>query len=128
MKSKKILITALLLAGMTLPLVSCGESTVITLWVGEESAEFYQQVCNEYVESHPDFKYTISVTGVDTGTVGGAMATDNTACGDIIVTAHDNIGKLVERGLVYPFTDETLINQVTDDNPASFLEIGRAHV
>lgn len=123
MKSKKILITALLLAGMTLPLVSCGESTVITLWVGEESAEFYQQVCNEYVESHPDFKYTISVTGVDTGTVGGAMATDNTACGDIIVTAHDNIGKLVERGLVYPFTDETLINQVTDDNPASFLDV-----
>ncbi|HNX15928.1 MAG TPA: extracellular solute-binding protein [Bacilli bacterium] len=123
MKSKKLLITALLLAGITLPLVSCGESKVITLWVGEESAEFYQTICNEYVESHPDFKYSIDVTGVDTGTVGGAMATDNTACADIIVTAHDNIGKLVEKGLAYPYTDESLIAQVTADNPASFLDV-----
>lgn len=123
MKSKKILITTLLLAGMTLPLVSCGESTVITLWVGEESAEFYQQICNDYVETHPEFKYSISVTGVDTGSIGGTMATDNTACADIIVSAHDNIGKLVEKGLVYPFTDEALITQVTNDNPTSYQDV-----
>ena len=123
MKSKKILMTAVLLAGITLPLVSCGESTVITIWVGNESAAFYQTICDEYIAAHPDFKYSIAVTGVDTGSIGGAMTTDNTACGDIIVSAHDNIGKLVEKGLAYPFTNQALIDQVTNDNPASFLDV-----
>jgi len=123
MKSKKLLITSLLLAGMALPLVGCTGSTVITLWVGDESAEFYQQVCDSYIAEHPDFKYSVKVTGTDTGTVGGMMTTDNTACADIITVAHDNIGKLVEKGLAYPFSDQTLIGQVTNDNPSSFLNV-----
>ena len=44
---------------------------VIRVWVGEESAEFYQKICDQYVADHPDFGYTIVVKGMDTGSVAG---------------------------------------------------------
>lgn len=122
MKLKKILAAAVLLAGSMATMTACG-SSVITIWVGEESATFYQEKCDSYVESHPDFKYKIKVVGTDTGSAGGAMTTDASACGDIITVAHDNIGKLVEKGLVMPIYDENLINQVAADNPTSYQSV-----
>ena len=95
----------------------------IVVWVGEESAEFYQNVCNDYVANNPDFGYTITVKGMDTGAVAGTVTNDPSAAADIYTVAHDNIGKLASTQCAKPFTDEDLIKQVLADNPASFQNV-----
>ena len=96
---------------------------VIRVWVGEESAEFYQKVCDAYVAEHSDFGYKIEVKGMDTGSVAGTITNDPTAAADIYTVAHDNIGKLASTQCAKPITDENLIKQVKDDNPASFQKV-----
>jgi len=125
MRTKKLLITAALVAGMIIPLSSCSSkaSNVITIWVGEESATFYQSVCDEFLKENEDFGYGIKVIGSDSGTAGGAMTDDNTKCGDIITIAHDNIGKLIDKNTILPFVEESLVAQVDADNPQSFKDV-----
>ena len=95
----------------------------IRVWVGEESAEFYQKVCDAYVKDHPDFGYTIEVKGMDTGSIAGTITTDPTAAADIYTVAHDNIGKLASTQCAKPITDQSLLDQVLADNPASFQNV-----
>jgi arabinogalactan oligomer/maltooligosaccharide transport system substrate-binding protein len=96
---------------------------VIRVWVGEESAEFYQKTCDEYVAAHPEFGYKIEVKGMDTGSIAGTITNDPTAAADIYTVAHDNIGKLASTQCAKPITDETLIAQVLADNPESFRKV-----
>ncbi|MBQ5468703.1 MAG: hypothetical protein IIT62_07325 [Oscillospiraceae bacterium] len=96
---------------------------VIRVWVGEESAEFYQKICNEYLSAHTDFGYKIEVKGMDTGSVAGTITNDPTAAADIYTVAHDNIGKLASTQCAKPITDESLIAQVKADNPESFQSV-----
>ena len=128
----KKLISLLLAACMVLTLTACGgggdggkkpEDTKIVVWVGEESAEFYQKACDDYVAAHPDFGYTITVKGMDTGAVAGTVTNDPSAAADIFTVAHDNIGKLAATQCAKPITDESLIRQVKADNPASFQNV-----
>ena len=93
---------------------------VIRVWVGEESAEFYQKVCDEYIAAHADFGYKIEVKGMDTGSVAGTITNDPTAAADIYTVAHDNIGKLASTQCAKPIVDESLVSQVLADNPESF--------
>lgn len=93
---------------------------IIRVWVGEESAEFYQKVCDEYVAAHPDFGYKVEVKGMDTGSVAGTITNDPTAAADIYTVAHDNIGKLAATKCAKPITDQALIDQVLAENPDSF--------
>ena len=93
---------------------------VIRVWVGEESAEFYQKVCYEYIAAHADFGYKIEVKGMDTGSVAGTITNDPTAAADIYTVAHDNIGKLASTQCAKPIVDESLVAQVLADNPESF--------
>ena len=93
---------------------------VIRVWVGEESAEFYQKICDKYIADHADFGYKIEVKGMDTGSVAGTITTDPTAAADIYTVAHDNIGKLASTQCAKPIVDESLINQVLSENPESF--------
>ncbi len=93
---------------------------VIRVWVGEESAEFYQKVCDEYVAAHSDFGYKVVVKGMDTGSVAGTITNDPTNAADIYTVAHDNIGKLASTQCAKPIADESLISQVLSDNPESF--------
>ena len=99
-----------------------GKSNEIVVWVGEESADFYQEVCNKYVEDN-ELPYTITVKGMDTGSVAGTVTNDPSAAADIFTVAHDNIGKLASTQCAKPFTDEALISQVLADNPASFQNV-----
>ncbi len=96
---------------------------VIRVWVGEESAEFYQKVCDEYAAAHPDFGYTIVVKGMDTGSVAGTISQDPEAAADIYTVAHDNIGKLASTQMAKPITDQTLIDQVLADNPEAYRNV-----
>ena len=129
---KKVL--ALLLAfAMVFCLAACGggdsgnkgqkDDGVIRIWVGEESAEFYQKVCDEYIAAHSDFGYKVEVKGMDTGSIAGTITNDPVAAADIYTVAHDNIGKLASTQCAKPISDESLIAQVLADNPESFRKV-----
>ena len=130
---KKILSVLMVSLMLLVTLTGCGgggdkpsdkpDDGVIRVWVGEESAEFYQKVCNQYVADHPDFGYKIEVKGMDTGAIAGTITNDPTAAADIYTVAHDNIGKLASTQCAKPITDESLIAQVTADNSAAFQSV-----
>ncbi len=132
-KEMKKLTAILLVLAMTLVLFTgCGgdsgkkeekDDGIIRVWVGEESAEFYQKVCDEYLAANSDFGYKIEVKGMDTGSVAGVITNDPTAAADIYTVAHDNIGKLASTQCAKPITDEALIAQVTADNPEAFKNV-----
>ena len=124
----KKLIALLLVVMFAMPLLaSCGGSGgggTIRVWVGEESAEYYQTLCDEYLAEHSDFGYKIEVKGMNTGSVAGTITTDPQAAADIYTVAHDNIGKLASKNAyAKPFTDQSLIDQVLADNPESFKKV-----
>ena len=123
---KKLIVLCLIFAMSLTILAGCGSSggsNVIRVWVGDESVDFYQKLCNEYLADHTDFGYTVEVQGMDTGAVAGTITTDPTAAADIFTVAHDNIGKLASTVCAKPILDESLIKQVTDDNPESFKKV-----
>ena len=124
---KKFIVLFILLAMTVTLLAGCGGSSggdsVIRVWVGDESVDFYQKLCNEYVASNPDFGYTVEVKGMDTGAVAGTITTDPNAAADIFTVAHDNIGKLAATVCAKPILDEELIQQVLADNPESFRNV-----
>lgn len=132
---KKTLAFLLAVAMLATLLVGCGGNStggngggasddgIIRLWVGEESAEFYQKICDEYAASHPDFGYKVEVKGMDTGSIAGTITNDPTAAADIYTVAHDNIGKLASTQCAKPITDQGLIDQVLADNPESFQNV-----
>ena len=133
MKGRKLLVAVATL-GVTIGLASCfsggGKKSggEISLWVGNESVEFYDKVVKEYLASNSDFGFDVKVVASDAGTVAGSMIADNTACGDIITIAHDNIGKLAQRTLIKVMTDETLLKQIDDDNPDEYKDVIRSTV
>lgn len=123
MKSKKVLLVAALSATTMGTLVGCGGNNKIVIWVGEESQEFYQKVCNDYKTAHEDFKWEIEVKGMDTGAAAGTITTDASAAADIYTVAHDNIGKLAAGNYAKPLVDKTLSDQILSDNPESFKNV-----
>ena len=128
MKKKLIALASLLAAT---GLAGCGgkkSGGEISLWVGAESVEFYQQATKEYVDAHPEFGYSVNVIAADTGTAGGQMLADNTQCGDIVTIAHDNIGKLAQKTLVKPLTNASLLAQIDADNPDEYKTVIRSKV
>ena len=131
MKYKKVVV-ALATLGTAISLAACGSSGgskgEISLWVGAESVDFYKTITAKYVEDNPSFNYTVNVVAADTGTIAGSMIADNTACGDIITVAHDNIGKLAQRSLVKVLTDESLLAQIEADNPNEYKDVIRSTV
>lgn len=116
--------------GTTIALASCfgGNKTSgeISLWVGNESVNFYKDAVKGFLAENANFGYTINVVAADTGTIAGSMVSDNTACGDIITVAHDNIGKLAQRSLIKPLTDQGLLQQIEDDNPETYKDVIRS--
>ena len=131
MKYKKVVV-AIATLGTAISLAACGSSGgskgEISLWVGAESVDFYKTITAKYVEDNPSFNYTVNVVAADTGTIAGSMIADNTACGDIITVAHDNIGKLAQRSLVKVLTDESLLAQIEADNPNEYKDVIRSSV
>lgn len=125
MKRKSLLLSPVLLTALALPaLASCGSSgKQISIWVGNESADFYEKATAQFLEENPNFGYKFKIVGTDAGTNGGAMNTDNTACGDIVTIASDNIGKLAQANLLRPIKDEGLTSQILADNPESYKSI-----
>ena len=128
MKIKNIAV-AIATLGAAISLVGCGGSKgEISLWVGNESVEFYDKVVKEYLANNADFGYNVKVVASDAGTIAGSMLADNTACGDIITIAHDNIGKLAQKSYIKALTDEALLAQIEADNPDTYKEVIRSTI
>lgn len=97
----------------------------LVIWVGSESADFYRSLATEFLAATPDFKYTIDIVGADAGTAAASMIQDNTAVGDVVTIAHDNIGKLSQLSYIAPIVDEDgyddgLLNQIETENTPEF--------
>ena len=126
MKKTKLLLAAAITATAmgTLALTSCGPKKIV-VWVGEESATFYDKICQDFLakEENADFGYQIEVKGMDTGSVAGTITTDPTKAADIYTVAHDNIGKLAAGNYAKPITDKALTDQILADNPESFKNV-----
>lgn len=99
----------------------------LVIWVGSESATFYQGVMSEYVKQYKnehgvDFPGKISVKGVDTGSAAALFLADTEAGPDIFTIAHDNFGKLLDgEGAIGSIDDEALIEQMEENNSNAFL-------
>lgn len=123
-KTFSIAVLGAIVLGASMGVIGCGpKGPAITLWVGGESAKFYQKVANKFFKDNPDYGYRAVVKGVDTGTISGTITTDPNAAADIYTVAHDNIAKLVAAEAAAPITDESLINQVEADNPEGFKNV-----
>lgn len=122
---KKIFLGLGAAALLCMSLVACGgDNNTITVWVGNESAQFYEKEGNAFFQSNEELKkYKVKTVGTDIGSNAGEMITDNTKCADIVTVAHDNIGKLAQQNRIKPLVDEALINQIKADNPASFVSV-----
>ena len=127
MKRKSLFLRSSVLLLSLGALAGCGgaagggdDPSTVVVWVGDESVSYYRKLADKYVAENPDFGYTISIVGTDTGGAGGQMVSDNTACGDIVTIAHDNIGKLSQLAYIVPIVDDELLEQINNDNPASF--------
>ena len=126
MQKNRLLGVALLATATVSCLTGCGkdkEKGTLSVWVGNESATFYQTVCNEFLQQNPDFNYVIEVKGVDTGTAGGSVVEDPASCADIYTIAHDNVDKVAKKNGAKPLTDQSLLDQIEADNPAAFKSV-----
>ena len=105
-----------------------GTQTELTIWVGTESAEFYQARADEYIASFGgSYPFTINVEGVNTGSAAATFLDDTEAGADIFTIAHDNLGKLTDgSSAIAPVLNEELLNQMEADNPQNFIDVSRA--
>lgn len=123
MKKKSLLLCSTLAFLSVGALAGCAQdSSRIIVWVGSESVSFYRNKAKEFLELNPEFGYGITIIGADTGGAAGQLVSDNTACGDIVTIAHDNIGKLSQANYIAPIVDEDLLEQIEDDNPEAFVK------
>ena len=124
MKKKSLLLCPALAFLSVGALAGCNQnSNNIIVWVGSESVSYYREKAKEFLASNEEFGYGITIIGADTGGAAGQMVADNTACGDIVTIAHDNIGKLSQVPLIAPIVDEATLAQINADNPESFLNV-----
>ncbi|MDP2425655.1 MAG: hypothetical protein U1C51_07810 [Candidatus Izemoplasmatales bacterium] len=131
----KTLLLVLVFAMVSVVTLACNKpKETLVIWVGAESATFYQTQMDAYIVAYneandEDFPYIVEVKPVDTGTAAGVFLDDQEAGPDIFTVAHDNLGRLVAgSSAIAPVTLQALIDQINNDNPASFQEVIRATV
>ncbi|MDY4849247.1 MAG: extracellular solute-binding protein [Bacilli bacterium] len=126
MKTPKLLVTLGVCCSAIAALAACNSTPTISIWVGDESAAFYQQKAEAFIAENYEGKYKIKVTGTDVGSIAGTLTQDISACADIYTVAHDNIGKLVEKSCARPLLDESLTAQIAADNKEVFVKAVKA--
>ena len=124
MKKKSLFLCSGLLV-LCLNTVTACSGKKIVIWVGSESVEVYTKLAAKFQEENPEFGYAIDIVGADTGTAAASMIQDNTAVGDAVTIAHDNIGKLSQLSYIAPIVDsydDGLSAQIDEDNSPEFLK------
>jgi arabinogalactan oligomer/maltooligosaccharide transport system substrate-binding protein len=98
-------------------------SQPLDIWVGSESAAYYQEVMDEYAKKY-NLPFEVRVTGMDTGSAADIFLTDPEAGADIFTVPHDSLGKLLAgSGQIAAIKSEYLLEQIESNNPKSFLNV-----
>ena len=126
MNKKLFAITYIMLLQLTMS--SCRAKSLLTIWVGPESVEFYSVKMKEYVanyEKETNEKFPgWQIKQIDTGSSANTFLQDTAAGADIFVCAHDNLGKLTAgSSVIAPITDKDLLKQIEDDNTEVFKKV-----
>lgn len=124
---KKRVLALVLAAALICPMLfsaACKkEAPTITVWVGEESAEFYQGLLDQY-KTDNEVPYQIVVKGVDSSSAAASFLNDPEAGADIFTVPHDNLAKLIGTSpVIAPVTDSALLAQIEADNSESFRQV-----
>ena len=129
-----ICVAAVVIAGICV-LGGCKKKEeTIKIWVGSEAKTFYQNKMNEWVAAYnaansKPFPWTVIVESVDSGAAASKFLDDTAAGADIFTVPHDNLGKLIAgTSAIGPITNEKLLAQIANDNPAIFLDVIKGKV
>lgn len=126
---KKLFVMLAFTIFLSISAIGCGSSSPLTIWVGAESVDFYQQKMDEYVTQYNSthdkaFPYEVSVVKADTASAASTFLDDPEAGADLFTVAHDNLGKLIAgSSSIAPVTDSALLAQINADNPQIFLKV-----
>jgi len=130
MKKILLLLTILILSIL---FVSCNNNSTIlsgeiTVWVGNESVDFYQARLNEYVASHENHP-KIVVKPSDAGSAASNYLLDVEAGADIFTIPNDNLNLLTSGSTkIAPILNTDLINQIEEDNTEEVLNMVRGEL
>ncbi len=92
---------------------SGSEDVNLKVWVDPGSGEFYKDVVNDYKEAN-DIDYPIEVVESDTGKAQEFVKKDPDAAADVFSIPHDQLGQLVDAGVIYENTKYA--DEVADNN------------
>lgn len=128
---KKLLaavLTLILVVACVVTLAACS-TTELVIWVGEESADYYTKVMQQYVADYEAktgsaFPYPVVVKGIDSSTAAAAVTKDPQAGPAIFTVPHDNLGKLLGTNpIIAAITSESLLAQIESDNPDGYKSV-----
>ena len=123
-----VLLAVVMISACVIVLASCGSQELV-IWVGEESASYYQEVLDKYVEDYnanndKAFPYKVTVKGIDSSTAAEAVNKDPAAGPAIFTVPHDNLGKLIGTNpVIAALTDKDLLAQIEADNPEGYQKV-----
>ena len=124
-----VVLTLVLVVACVVTLAACGSKELV-IWVGEESAAYYQTVLDTFVANYEQqngegsFPYTVKVQGVDSSTAAAAVTKDAQSGPAIFTVPHDNLGKLWgSNPVIAALTSESLLAQIEADNPDGYKEV-----
>lgn len=117
MKAKRILalgMAALMTGGL---LAGCGseekeggaaagdsENVSLKVWADQDILEVTQTMVDNFIAEHPDKNYDIEVVLGDSGKAEEEVKKDPEAAADVIALPHDQLGQMVESGVLYENT------------------------
>lgn len=79
------------------PSASQGENTSLKMWVGLNQGEFYRDLVKEFEEAN-----NVTVEVVEVENPNEDLLKDTEAAADVLRIPHDQLGKLVDAGTIYP--------------------------
>lgn len=83
---------------------SSDKKVTLKVWVDPGTGDYYKKVVEQFINENSDEKYEIEVVESDTGKVQEFVKKDPDASADIFSMPHDQLGQLVEAGIIYKNT------------------------
>ena len=101
---------------------SDSKNVSLKVWADQDILEVTKTMVDNFIAEHPDKNYDIEVVLGDSGKAEEDVKKDPEAAADIIALPHDQLGQMVESGVLYENTK--YVDRIKEEDT----EIGRAHV
>ena len=101
---------------------TAGESDNVSLkvWADQDILEATKQMVENFIAEHPDKNYDIEVVLGDSGKAEEEVKKDPEAAADIIALPHDQLGQMVESGVLYENTK--YVDRIKEENTETAYE------